>query len=204
MALCGALAIGVAATGWTWMQDRAVETVVDPSPIPTAGLPHKGASPDRAAVTMVSCSDFQCPFSARARHTVDELLRDNPDLQFFYTHLPLDRIHPHAGLRARASTAAQKQGRFWKMHDVLYDGLRGEDVVDEASAIALAGELGLDARRFAADLRDTATAAEVQRQSQMCRDQGVRAVPTFFINGREVRGALPTEDFQRVIDDVRG
>ncbi len=89
------------------------------------------------------------------------------------------------------------------MHDVLYDGLVGETVVDEASAIALAGELGLDARRFADDLRAPGTGAEVHRQSQMCRDQGVRAVPTFFINGREVRGALPIEDFQRVIDDVR-
>ncbi len=129
---------------------------------------------------------------------VDALLVDNPDLAFYYAHLPL-RGHQYAELRARAAMAAQRQGRFWSMHDAIFDG----EVVDEASAIALARGLGMDTVKFTDDLRDPATAAEVQRQSRSCTDLGVRAVPTFFINGREVRGALPTAEFQRIIDEVR-
>ncbi|MGH1342066.1 MAG: DsbA family protein [Nannocystales bacterium] len=200
-ALTGALALGsVALTGW---QVEQVEMTKARDPFPTDGLPHKGASPQDARVAMVACSEFQCPFSGRARHTVEQLLVDNPDLAFFYTHLPL-RSHRYAELHARASVAAQRQGRFWPMHDALYDSQRETKVVDEAAAIALARDLGLDTGRFAEDLRDPTTAAEVRRQSRLCTDQGVRAVPTFFINGREVRGALPTEEFQRVIDEVRG
>ncbi|MGH1347100.1 MAG: DsbA family protein [Nannocystales bacterium] len=195
-AVAGALMFGGATLVWTGVQRDDAVSARDR--VPTEGLPHKGALPRDARVTIVACSEFQCPFSARARHTVDALIVDNPDLAFFHAHLPL-RSHAYAELRARAGVAAQRQGRFWSMHDALYEG----EVVDEASALALARGLGLATERFARDLRDPATAAEVQRQSRLCTDQGVRAVPTFFINGRELRGAVPIEEFQRVIDDVR-
>src|SRR5690349_2435769 len=168
--------------------------------IPTKGLPHKGASDDAIEVTMVECSDFQCPFSRRAAGTVDELIARNDDLAFFHTHFPLGQMHPHAELMARASVAAQRQGGFWKMHDALFVA----PIDSEVGAISLADRIGLDAGRFSADLRDPAVFREVERQRRLCRDAGVRGVPTFFVNGRRMIGSLPVEDFQRVIDEERG
>ena len=167
--------------------------------IPTEGLPRKGAGADATHVTMVECSDFQCPFSRRAAGTVDELVARNDDLAFFHVHFPLTQLHPHAELMARASVAAQRQGGFWKMHDALFLA----PIDSEAAAIGLADRIGLDAGRFSADLRDPAVFRELDRQRKLCRDAGVRAVPTFFVNGRRMIGSLPVEDFQRAIDEER-
>lgn len=166
--------------------------------IPTTGLPHKGASPEEARVTMLECADFECPFSARAKRSVDELVARNDDLAFYFLHFPLGAFE-HGMLKAKAAAAAQRQGAFWPMHDALYTA----PIESERDAVELAGHLGLDARRFAADLRDPELAAEVQRQRDLCKNAGVRAVPTFFINGRRVVGARPADDFQRVIDEER-
>jgi predicted DsbA family dithiol-disulfide isomerase len=69
--------------------------------------------------------------------------------------------------------------------------------------VELARHLGLDSDRFAADLRDPGLHAEVERQRALCKDVGVRAVPTFFINGRRVIGSIPTDQLQRIIDEER-
>ncbi|HET6583893.1 MAG TPA: DsbA family protein [Nannocystaceae bacterium] len=167
--------------------------------IPTRGLPHKGARIDDAGVTMIECSDFQCPFSRRAAGTIDELLAKNDDLAFFHTHFPLEPMHAHAGLMARASVAAQQQGKFWQMHDALF----ATPIDSEAGAIALARRIDLDPARFSSDLQDPAIHREVDRQRRLCRDAGVRGVPTFFVNGRRVVGSLPLDQLQRVIDDER-
>lgn len=166
--------------------------------IPTEGLPHKGAAAERTHVTMIECADFQCPFTRRASKSVDELLARNDDLAFFHVHFPLG-IFEHSRLKARAAVAAQRQDRFWSMHDALFDAT----IESDEDAVALAGELGLDARRFARDLADPAVAAEVDRQRTLCREVDVRAVPTFFINGRRVIGSIPTDELQLVIDEER-
>ena len=181
--------------------DGTVATGVDADErvtIPTEGLPHKGASANRTRVTMIECSDFQCPYSRRASKTVDELVAHNVDLAFFHVNFPLGAFE-HSRLKARAAVAAQRQGRFWSMHDALFDA----PIASDDDALALAERLGLDARRFARDLADPATAAEVDRQRSLCGDVGVRAVPTFFINGRRVVGSIPTDEFQQVIDEER-
>jgi protein-disulfide isomerase len=201
------LATAVVGTAWaSWLHLAGRDDVQTIAPaddvrveIPTAGLPHKGAPPKAALVTMVECSDFQCPFSRRAAGSVDQLIAKNDDLAFFHTHFPLDGMHPHALLMARASVAAQRQGKFWEMHDALF----ATPVDSEAGAIGLAHRIGLDVGHFSADLRDPAINVEVERQRRMCRDAGVRGVPTFFINGRRVVGSLPTDQLQRVIDEER-
>lgn len=166
--------------------------------IPLAGLPHKGASAAATRVTMVECSDFGCPFSKRASGTVDELIANNDDLAFHHVHFPLGMFE-HSELQARASVAAQRQGKFWPMHDALFT----TKVTSEHQAIAVAKRLRLDVDRFATDLRAPGVRAEVERQRGLCKAAGVRAVPTFFINGRKVVGSIPTDELQRVIDEER-
>lgn len=176
----------------------AQPTEVAQASFPTEGLPRKGASADRAAVTMVECSDFQCPFSKRASHTVDLLLERNEDVAFYHAHLPLGAFE-HSELKARAAVAAQRQQGFWVMHDALYTA----DIRSQDDAIELAARLGLDDERFEQDLSDPASKAEVQRQRNLCVQAGVRGVPTFFINGTRVVGAIPADQLQRVIDQER-
>lgn len=180
--------------------DEAMEASPDDSrvEIPTAGLPHKGAGPADAKVTMLMCSDFECGFCRRGARTVDELLARNDDLAFYHLLLPLPQFE-FARLKALAATAAHRQGAFWAMHDALHE----ESIETPEEAIELARRLGLDAARFAADLRDPSTSAEVDRQSSLCKNARVRAVPYFFINGRRLRGARPIEDFQEMIDEER-
>ncbi len=194
---CGELVVGAA----------CIDPATDPAAlgddvrveIPTAGLPRKGAAPETARVTMIECSDFQCPFSRRAAGTIDELIARNDDLAFFHTHYPLVPMHEHALLMARTSAAAHRQGRFWEMHDALF----ATRVESEGAAIELASRLDLDVARFVSDLRGADVHAEVERQRRLCRDAGVRGVPTFFVNGRRVVGSLPTDQLQRVIDEER-
>jgi protein-disulfide isomerase len=199
------LAVVVASTthaAWVhlWRAEPREPVVVafDRVTIPTDGLPHKGADADTARVTMLECSDFECPFSKRASGTVDELIDRNDDLAFFHLHFPLGMFE-HSVLEAIVSVAAQRQGRFWEMHDALFQ----HGIESEAEAIELARRLGLDPDRFAADLHDPTAAEEVDRQRDLCANAGVRAVPTFFINGRRVVGSIPTDQFQRVIDEER-
>ncbi len=174
-------------------------TATDRVSLPTEGLPHKGAPAERTRVTMIECADFQCPYTHRASKTVDELVARNDDLAFFHVHFPLG-IFEHSRLKARAAVAAQRQDHFWSMHDALF----AATIESDDEAIDLADRLGLDAPRFARDLADPAVAAEVDRQRALCGDAGVRAVPTFFINGRRVVGSIPAHEFQRVIDQERG
>lgn len=219
--LCATAAVGVATASWlhAWGERDArcgradtsaachepTEAAAAAQPddddrvaIPTDGLPHKGARADLAKVTMIECSDYGCPYSKRAAGSVDELLARNEDLAFHHLHFPLGSF-AHSVLKARVGVAAQRQGRFWSMHDALFDAR----IESDRDAVDLAARLGLDAHRFAADLRDPALHAEVDRQRGLCKAAGVRAVPTFFINGRRVVGSIPTDQFQRVIDEER-
>src|SRR5215204_6232332 len=149
LVLAAALA-GSSYASWLhlWRLPEASVLDDDRVSIPTASLPHKGAIGDAAKITMLECSDFECPFSRRASGTVDELLARNDDLAFYHLHFPLGMFE-HSTRKAIASVAAQRQGRFWEMHDALYDAR----IESDADAIALARQLGLDTDRFAADLR---------------------------------------------------
>jgi protein-disulfide isomerase len=197
------LAAALLGTSWAWwLHGLGSESPAyddgDRVDIPTANLPHKGAAPATARVTMLECSDYTCPYCERASHTVDELIARNDDLGFYHLHAPLRSVGP--GARAAvAAAAAQRQGAFWPMHDALFH----TRIDSDRTAIDLARSLDLDPDRFATDLVDPALHTEVARQRTLCTEAGVRGVPTFFINGRRFVGAQPIEAFQRVIDEER-
>jgi protein-disulfide isomerase len=107
------------------------------------------------------------------------------DLRFVFRNFPLSQSHPHAMGAAAAAEAAALQGRFWEMHDMLYEN---QDSLDERSLLAYADALNLDLARFAEDL----TSPEVQEL--ILSDQydgarsGVNATPTFYVNGARYDG----------------
>jgi protein-disulfide isomerase len=168
-----------------------VRRVVD-----TKGLPRKGAKDPK--VVIVECSDFDCPFCARVGPTLDELLANHPgDVALFYRHLPL-AFHKGAEPAARAAVAAQAQGKFWELHDLLF-AHQGER--SEADLERLARKAGVSVKKWRKDFRSAATAARVQAEIAACGASDVHGTPGFLVNGRLVSGARPLADFERVVQE---
>lgn len=160
--------------------------------------PIKGAA--QPLVTIVEYSDFECPFCGSFAATLDELAAAYPDdVRIVFQQFPL-AMHPGAEPAARASIAAQAQGRFWAMHDRLF-AERHANGTDRLVEIAV--ELGLDPDRFRADLEAEATAARVAAEQEKGRRIGVRSTPNFFINGRLVEGALKPDALRELVERER-
>ena len=104
-----------------------------------------------------------------------------PQLCFVFRHFPIASIHPHAQAAALATEAAGAQGRFWEMHDLLYEHQRA---LEDEDLLNYAQELGLEMRDFEATLRSATTLARVKEDFMGGVHSGVNGTPTFFINGR--------------------
>ncbi|MFG2513198.1 Na+/H+ antiporter NhaA [Streptomyces sp. NPDC048584] len=154
--------------------------------------------PVDAPLTLVEYGDFECPFCARATGVTKELRQRFGDrFRYVFRHLPLPDVHPHSELAARAAVAADNQGRFWEMHDLLYahqDELEYEDTAGYAS------ELGLDVEKFLRDLDTDATAERVRTDAAGAEASGVRGAPTFFIGNRRHTGPYDAETLARELE----
>jgi protein-disulfide isomerase len=162
----------------------------------TAGRPALG--PARAKVTMVEFVDFECPFCGRyARETFPRLQRDyGARVRYVSRQFPLD-IHPHAQDAAVAAECAAEQGRYWQYHRQLF---AHQQSLDRRGLVALARRAGLDTRRHSACIRSGPPKARVARDVAEGRSYGVTGTPTFFINGRLVRGAQPYGQLKSQLD----
>ncbi|HKJ23949.1 MAG TPA: thioredoxin domain-containing protein [Myxococcota bacterium] len=162
-----------------------------------------GESPVRGAadakVTIVEFSDFQCPYCGRVKPTLTKLLEEYPDdVRVVYKHLPLS-FHKDALPAAKAAVAAGKQGKFWEMHDALFEHQR--ELGDE-TYLEIARELGLDVEQFEKDYKSAPVATEVAHDMNEARRLGVTGTPGFFVNGRFASGARPYESFKAMVDQA--
>ena len=137
--------------------------------------------PADAPVTLVEYGDFQCPYCGEAYPVVHRLLeRFGGRMRFVFRHMPLADLHPRAPAAAEAAEAAGAQGRFWEMHDRLFEHqleLRDADLHAHADAI------GLDVERFDRELASGAHGARVQEDYVSGARSGVPSTPRFFVNG---------------------
>jgi Na+/H+ antiporter NhaA len=158
---------------------------------------HVRGDPD-AIVTVVEYADFECPYCGRAEPTIRELMsRAGEDhLRYVFRHLPLADVHPHAQLAAEASEAAAAQGRFWEMHDRLYEH---QDELTPKELVGHARALGLDVERFTDDLRQRRWLARIQRDVDGADESGVSGTPTFFVNGRRHHGVYDIEALRTAV-----
>jgi Na+:H+ antiporter, NhaA family len=134
-----------------------------------------------APVTLVEYGDFQCPYCGEAYPVVHELLeRFGDQLRFVFRHMPLADLHPRSPFAAEAAEAAGVQGRFWEMHDRLFEHQRE---LEDAELRAHAEAVGVpDGERFDAELRDRVHAARVQDDYTSGTRSGVPSTPRFFVN----------------------
>jgi protein-disulfide isomerase len=162
--------------------------------------PQKGR-PD-AKVTIVEWSDFQCPFCGRANNTMKEVERlYGDDIRVVFKQNPLP-MHPDAPFAAKAAMAAGRQGKFWQMHDKLFEAnVRGAQTeLAGPKVMEMAKSLGLDMNQFTTDANSTAFEDEVRSDQAQARQLGANGTPHFFINGVRLSGAQPLENFKAVID----
>jgi protein-disulfide isomerase len=158
----------------------------------------KAKGSNKAAVTIVEFSDFQCPYCSRVLTTLDKILKEYPDkVRVFFRHNPMT-YHADAALAAQAAVAAENQGKFWPMHDILF---KNQQNLKRADLEKYATEIGLDMAKFKKDIDDPATKKRVEADMDLAKKVGAQGTPNFFINGRPVRGAVPFEQFKKVIDD---
>jgi len=169
----------------------AVKKIEFPSDSPMQG-------PSTAKVTIVEWSDFQCPFCSKAVPTLKKIEETyGKDVRFVFRHQPLP-FHSNAKLAAEASMAAHAQGKFWQFHDKLF---ANQAALDRASLEKYAGEIGLDVTKFKSALDNGTFRSRVEADAAAGATVGASGTPTFFINGRQVVGAMPFESFKPVIDD---
>jgi protein-disulfide isomerase len=141
--------------------------------------------PAAATVSLVEYADFSCPFCTAAYTAVrDLLLHYRTVLRFVFRHNPRGELHEGANLAARGAEAAGLQGRFWPMHDLMFE--RGAPA-GEAELFGYAAILGLDAERFALDMQSPAVARRVRTDEEGGLRSGVVGTPTFFLNGFHFR-----------------
>jgi protein-disulfide isomerase len=157
--------------------------------------PVKG--PANAKVTIIEFSDFQCPYCRRGRDTMDEMLKAYPnDVKVVFKHFPLG-FHKEAEPAARATWAAQQQGKFWEYHDVLFNN---QDKLGADYYLATARELKLDEAKFKADMNSEAAAKQVKEDNELGAKNGIQGTPGFFVNGVAVKGAYPPAHFKQLVD----
>ena len=154
-------------------------TVATLSPPVDAARDHVRGAFD-APVMLVEYGDFQCPYCGEAYPVVKQLLERFGDrLGFVFRHMPLADLHPRAPAAARAVEAAGAQGRFWEMHDRLFEHqleLGDGDLRGHAEAI------GLDIEGFQRDLSDAVLTARIEEDFRSGARSGVPSTPRFFVN----------------------
>ncbi len=149
-------------------------------------------------VTIIEFSEFQCPFCKRVMPTEKKILETyKDDVRIIFKHNPLP-FHKDAPLASKAALAAGEQGKFWEMHDKLFENqrkLKPDDLNGYAEA------LKLDMARFKADLASPKIQAAIDADKKLATQFGARGTPNFFVNGRQLSGARPFDAFKEIIDE---
>ncbi len=156
--------------------------------------------PDDAKITIVEFSDFSCPFCKASFPIIRQLLNKYPnDLRLVYRHMPLKSIHPLAEELAHASMCAKEQGKFWVMHDRLF---QNQDSVTEENIVEQARAVGLAIPQFTACHESGRWENAIQQDLADAVHNGGRGTPTWLVNGQLVQGTLPLSTWETIIDQL--
>ena len=148
--------------------------------LPVGGRDH-AEGPDQAPVTLVEYGDYECPHCGAAYPVVKKLQKKlGKRLRFVFRNFPITSVHPHAEHAAEAAESAAAQGKFWQMHDWLFEH---QDSLDDDDLLEAARSLDLDPDSFTRSMNSDAVRTRVQEDFRSGMRSGVNGTPTFFING---------------------
>jgi protein-disulfide isomerase len=154
-----------------------------------------------APLQLVMFGDFQCPFCLGAQSVLRRVReRLGERLLFGFRHLPIPEKHPLAMEAAEASEAAAAQGRFWDYYDALY---ANQPKLSRETMLTVAGELGLDAERIAAEIDADTHRSRIERDLASAAASGATGTPTFFVNGERFYGAYDASSLVEAFEAPR-
>lgn len=173
-------------------------------PIEEAGgvgtLPVKGN--EDASVTMIEFSEYQCPFCGRyVQETLSQIDKEyikTGKVKYYFRDYPLS-FHQYAQKAAEAARCANEQGKYWEYHDRVFEE---QDLLSLEKLKEWAQDLGLNTDQFDACLDEGKFEEAVKKDFADGQAAGVRGTPSFFINGKAIRGAQPYESFKKAIDEA--
>ncbi|HEX5083755.1 MAG TPA: thioredoxin domain-containing protein [Blastocatellia bacterium] len=158
--------------------------------------------PETAPVTLVEYGDYECPFCGQAYYVLKELAqRAGNSMRFVFRNFPLTTLHPHAERAAEAAEAAGAQGKFWEMHDLLFENqksLEDEDLMKDAASV------GLDTSIFLGEMREGRYQKHIREDFLSGARSGVNGTPTFFINGVRYDGSWDLDPLFAAIESAAG
>ncbi|MEN4760721.1 thioredoxin domain-containing protein [Chryseobacterium sp. C39-AII1] len=140
-----------------------------------------------ADLVIVEYGDYQCPYCGAAYPVLKELMNEfGNQIQFVFRNFPLSEIHEYASSAAVAAEAANVQGKFWEMHDAIYEN---QEYLNERFLFELAEKIGLDLARFKTDIQKASLENKVNDDFESGVISGVNGTPSFFINGNKFNGS---------------
>lgn len=155
---------------------------------------------ENAQVTLIEYGDYECSYCGQAYSIVKKVREKMGDkLRFVFRNFPLTQVHPHAGKAAEASEIAATEGKFWEMHDFLYENQKS---LDTASLKDYAAQIGLAADNFADDLDGGKYEEKVQAEFMGGVENGVNGTPSFFINGNRLDGSWDYESLLEALQNA--
>ena len=163
---------------------------------------------ENGVVTLTEYADFQCPACGQFYPLVKQLKENFKDqVRFEFKHFPLVQIHPNATTAHRASQAAANQGKFWEMHDILYEQQQSWSDSTSASTIfeSYAKQIGLDVEKYKLDAASSDVIAIINADISAGKSLNVSGTPTFFIDGKKIddtSSIATVEGFTKVIQDA--
>jgi len=158
--------------------------------------------PADAPLTLVEYGDYQCPYCGAAYPVVKRLQKTlGKKLRFVFRNFPLTRMHPYALIAAQAAEAAALQGKFWEMHDLLFEQqtLLGPDIIP-----VLAKKIGLNVEQFGSDIKQDVVERRIKEDRQSGIRSGVNGTPTFFINGKRHDGSPDYNSLLAALESALG
>ncbi|MBV9960565.1 MAG: thioredoxin domain-containing protein [Acidobacteria bacterium] len=156
--------------------------------------------PPSAVATLVEYGDYECPYCRQLHPMLKELMSRVEGLRFVYRHFPLRNVHPYAVRAAEAAEAASAQGRFWEMHNLLFEQDRP---LDDERLSHLARKAGLQMERYAREMADGMYSGKVEEDfnSALFKD-GVTGTPTLYINGVQLSNIQSLEALLQAVTEA--
>jgi protein-disulfide isomerase len=153
--------------------------------------------PDTAPVTLLEYGDYQCSYCGEAYPVLKEVqAKMGKNLRFVFRNFPITSIHPQAFIAAEAAEAAAGQGKFWQMHDKLYEN---QFDLSAESIVIYAEQVGLDMDRFIKEVNDQTYAKRIKADFQSGVMSGVNGTPSLFINGERYDGDRDADSIVRAL-----
>ena len=206
--LFGVAALGITALG-------AIQLANQPAPqaVSRPGSGRIALGEDRAWVrgsddapsTLLEFSDFQCPVCQTFHPYVERLLKDfSGQITHVFYHHPLRGIHQNADMAAQAAEAAGRQGRFWEMHDLLFENqIEWSDTTNaKRHFVRYARSLQMNTRQFERDMVSEEIKERVWKDYNKGIELGVQGTPTFFLNGKPLKLTRTYEQFRKQVEDI--